>query len=78
MPRKKKVEEPEIAQVEDNPDLVRDLSNNAIINNSASAFKNRLQQIEKAELDKQQSQDIVQLKKDVEEIKGLLKKIASK
>lgn len=78
MPRKKKVEEPQIAQVEDNPDLVRDLSNNAIINNSASAFKNRLQQIEKAELDKQQSQDIVQLKKDVEEIKGLLKKIASK
>jgi len=78
MPRKKKVEEPQIAQVEDNPDLVRDLSNNAVINNSASAFKNRLQQIEKAELDKQQSQDIVQLKKDVEEIKGLLKKIASK
>lgn len=78
MPRKKKVEEPQIAQVEDNPDLVRDLSNNAIINNSTSAFKNRLQQIEKAELDKQQSQDIVQLKKDVEEIKGLLKKLASK
>ena len=32
----------------------------------------------KAELDKEQSKDIVQLKKDVEEIKGLLKKIASK
>ena len=78
MPRKKKVEEPQIAQVEDNPDLVRDLSNNAIINNNASAFKKRLQQIEKAELDKQQSEDIVQLKKDVEEIKGLLKKLASK
>jgi len=78
MPRKKKVDQPEIAQVEDNPDLVRDLSTNAIINNSTSAFQNRLNQIEKAELDKEQSKDIVQLKKDVEEIKGLLKKIASK
>jgi hypothetical protein len=79
MPRKKiNLDQPEIAQVEDNPDLVRDLSTNAIINNSTSAFQNRLNQIEKAELDKEQSKDIVQLKKDVEEIKELLKKIASK
>ena len=32
MARKKKIEEPKIAIVEDNPDLVRDLATNAIIN----------------------------------------------
>ncbi len=78
MPRRKKIEEPEIAQVEDNPDLVRDLSTNAIINTNNYAFENRLRQIEKSKLDAQQSEDIVQLKKDVEEIKKLLEKIASK
>lgn len=78
MPRRKKIEEPEIAQVEGNPDLVRDLSTNAIINTNNYAFENRLRQIEKSKLDAQQSEDIVQLKKDVEEIKKLLEKIASK
>jgi|KNS5DCM_BmetaT_FD_contig_31_2002233_length_405_multi_1_in_0_out_0_2 hypothetical protein len=78
MPRKKKIEEPEIVPVENNPDLVRDLSTNAIINTNNTAFENRLKQIEKSELDAKQSEDIVQLKKDVEEIKKLLEKIASK
>ena len=78
MPRKKKIEEPEIVPVENNPDLVRDLSTNAIINTNNYAFENRLKQIEKSELDAKQSEDIVQLKKDVEEIKKLLEKIASK
>ena len=78
MPRKKKIEEPEIVPVENNPDLVQDLSTNAIINTNNTAFENRLKQIEKSELDAKQSEDIVQLKKDVEEIKKLLEKIASK
>tara|TARA_X000000368_G_C22405659_1_gene439457 strand:- start:114 stop:350 length:237 start_codon:yes stop_codon:yes gene_type:complete len=78
MPRKKKIEEPEIVPVENNPDLVRDLSTNAIINTNNYAFENRLKQIEKSELDAKQSEDIVQLKKDVEDIKKLLEKIASK
>jgi hypothetical protein len=64
--------------VEDNTDLVRDLSTNAIINNSDTAYQARLNQIEKGKLDAQQSKDIVQLKKDVGEIKILLEKIASK
>ena len=51
MPRKKKIEEPEIVPVENNPDLVRDLSTNAIINTNNTAFENRLKQIEKSELD---------------------------
>ena len=62
MPRKKKIEEPEIVPVENNPDLVRDLSTNAIINTNNYAFENRLKQIEKSELDAKQSEDIVQLK----------------
>ena len=66
------------AIVEDNPDLVRDLSTNAIINNSDKAYEARLSQIAKSKRDEKQSEDIVELKKDVEEIKKLLKKIASK
>ena len=64
--------------VEDNPNLSRDMSSTAIINTNNTAFENRLKQIEKSELDAKQSEDIVQLKKDVEEIKKLLEKIASK
>ena len=75
MPRKKKTE---TAQVEDSPELVRDLSTNAIINTSATAYDARLAKIEKSRLDSQQTEDIVQLKKDVEDIKKLLEKIASK
>ena len=67
-----------IAIVEDNPDLVRDLSTNAIINNSDKAYEARLSQIAKSKRDEKQSEDIMELKKDVEEIKKLLKKIASK
>jgi hypothetical protein len=73
MARKKKT-----AKVEDNPELERDLSTNAIINTSMTAYQIRLNQIEKAKLDVQQTEDIVQLKKDVEEIKTLLQEIASK
>mgnify|MGYP003653613873 FL=1 len=65
-------------KVEDNPDLVRDLTTQAIINTNSSAYEARLMQIEKSKLDEQQSADIVQLKKDMTEIKKLLNKIASK
>lgn len=78
MPRKKKIDQPEVAKVEDYPDLVRDLSNNAIINTNETAFEQRLNKMKKAELDKKQSDDIVKLKEDVKEIKELLKKLASK
>ena len=65
-------------QVEDNPYLVRDLTSKAIINTNSNAYEARLQQIEKGKLDEQQSADIVELKKDMIEIKKLLEKIASK
>jgi hypothetical protein len=71
MPRKKKIDEPTVAIVEDNPDLVRDLTTNAIINNSDRAYEARLNQIQKGN-------ELENLKKDVAEIKELLKEIASK
>jgi hypothetical protein len=71
MPRKKKLDEPTVAIVEDNPDLVRDLTTNAIINNSDRAYEARLNQIQKGN-------ELENLKKDVAEIKKLLKEIASK
>ena len=71
MPRKKKLDEPTVAIVEDNPDLVRDLTTNAIINNSDRAYEARLNQIQKGN-------ELENLKKDVAEIKKLLKEIAGK
>lgn len=65
-------------RVKDNPDLVRDLSNQAIINTNTTAYEARLAQLEKIELDKKQTADIEQLKVDMAEIKKLLKNLASK
>ena len=52
-------------KVEDNPDLVRDLSSQAIINTNSNAYEARLAQIEKVKLDEQQSADIEVLKEDM-------------
>tara|TARA_B100001093_G_scaffold510715_1_gene577125 strand:+ start:100 stop:330 length:231 start_codon:yes stop_codon:yes gene_type:complete len=76
MARKKK--EVKELIVEEDINLVRDTASNAIINTNNVAYEARLAQIDKQKLDAQQSEDIVNLKKDVEEIKKLLKKIASK
>jgi hypothetical protein len=65
-------------KVEDNIDLVRDMASGAIINTNKNAYTARLQRIEKAKLDEKQSADIADLKKDMEELKSLLKKMASK
>jgi hypothetical protein len=65
-------------KVEDNPDLVRDLSSQAIINTNSNAYAARLAQRKKVKLDEQQSADIEVLKEDMKEIKKLLKNIASK
>ena len=64
--------------VKDNPDLVRDMSSKAIINTNTSAYEERLAQIEKERLDKQQSADIKVLKQDMADIKKMLKNLASK
>ena len=73
MPRTKKV------QVENNPDLVRDTSTNAIINTNSDAYQARRAQIAavkmQKEIDEQQRQDIDQLKTDMVEIKKMLEKL---
>lgn len=66
------------ATVEENKDLKRDLTSNAIINTNSNAYEARLKAIAKEKLDQQQSADIVDLKKDMAEIKKLLKTLASK
>lgn len=66
------------ATVEENKDLKRDLTSNAIINTNSNAYEARLQVIAKEELDQLQSADIADLKKDMAEIKKLLKTLASK
>jgi len=72
----------EKAIVEESPNLVRDMSTNAIINTDRSGFEQRLNQIAKqqqqAEIDAKQREDIDSLKKDMAEIKKLLKGMASK
>lgn len=77
MPRKKKV-----AIVEEDNNLVRDLSTNAIINTNETAYERRLEQIQRKqsqeEIDAAQRADIEQLKSDMKEIKALLKKLGGK
>jgi len=72
----------EIAIVEDNPSLVRDTTSNAIINTNNDAFSQRRAQLAyiklKGEIDEQQRSDIDALKKDVQDIKNLLKELVSK
>ena len=79
MARKKKEE---ITIVEDNPSLVRDTTSNAIINTNNDAFSQRRAQLAyiklKSEVDEQQRSDIDALKKDVQDIKNLLKELVSK
>lgn len=79
MARRKKVEEPEIAQVEDNPDLIRDMSTTAIINTNNNAFAQRKAQQSavriQQEIDAKQREDIDALKKDMKEIKEMLSKL---
>lgn len=77
MARKRKV-----AIVEEDNNLVRDLSTNAIINTNVNAYERRLQQIAQAEsqkeIDAAQRADIDQLKADMKEIKAMLKKLGGK
>ena len=72
MARKKAV------KVEDNPDLVKDLSTGAVINTNNSAYEARLAQIEKRKLDEQQSADIEDMKLQIAELTKLVKKLVDK
>lgn len=75
--RPKTKPEPEITQVpvEENSDLVRDVTTNAIINTNRNAYQARLARKNQAA---QNAQEIQSLKSELAEIKELLKDIASK
>ena len=75
MPRKKKEK---LITVDENTSLSRDITTDAIINTNSDAYNARLKRIEKSKLDSQQTEKINKLESDVEEIKNLLKQLASK
>tara|TARA_Y100000385_G_C12619972_1_gene436598 strand:- start:38 stop:268 length:231 start_codon:yes stop_codon:yes gene_type:complete len=66
-------------KVKNNPSLVRDTANTAIINTNNDAYNARRIQIKATEnkriLDEQQTEDINNLKSDVAEIKKMLQKL---
>ena len=67
MPRKKK--ETHI-QIEDNPDLVKDTASQAVINTNTSALMNRRAQMATM---RSKDEEILSMKKDIEELKQVLK-----
>ena len=64
MPRKK---------IKDNPELEKDITSQAVINTNSSAFEARRAQIAHRN---SQREELDSMKKDIEEIKELLKSIA--
>ena len=64
MPRKKKVQ--------DNPDLVKDTTTQAVINTNSNALMNRRAQMHALQ---SKDQEIADIKKDIEELKKLVKKL---
>ena len=69
MPRKKK--ETHI-RIEDNPDLVKDTASQAVINTNTSALMNRRAQMATM---RSKDEEILSMKKDIEELKQLVKKL---
>ena len=67
MPRKKKVE--------NLPGFEKDTTTNAVINTNSTAFANRREQ---RSIMKSKDAELQQMKKDLEEIKTLLKKLGKK
>jgi len=67
MPRKKKVE--------NLPGFEKDTTSNAVINTNSTAFSNRREQ---RSIMKSKDAELEQMKKDLEEIKTLLKKLGKK
>jgi len=62
-------------KVKENPDLVKDTVNQAVINTNTSAFSARRDQLEKL---KAKDSEIETMKSDIEELKQLIKKLGSK
>ena len=65
-------------KIEDNPDLIKDLSSGAVINTNNGAYEARLAQINKRKLDEQQSADIEDMKMQIADLTKLVKKLVDK
>lgn len=72
---------PKYAKVEGHPNLIRDMSSNAIINTDIFAFNQYNLNKQKKEIEKQKinkiESDLIELKTSIEEIKSLLRGIAN-
>jgi hypothetical protein len=72
---------PKYAKVEGHPNLIRDMSSNAIINTDTFAFNQYNLNKQKKEIEKQKinkiESDLIELKTSIEEIKSLLRGIAN-
>ena len=64
-----------LTKVKDHPYLYRDEDSGAILNYDTIGYNQRLKKIE---LEKSQKQELDNMKKDIEEIKELLKQFLSK
>ena len=64
-----------LTKVKDHPHLYRDEDSGAILNYDTIGYNQRLKKIE---LEKSQKQELDNMKKDIEEIKGLLKQFLNK
>jgi len=62
-------------RIEDNIDLERDVTSNAVINNNTTAYNSRINQIK---MKKNQQEEIAEIKNDIAEIKALLKNLGGK
>ena len=70
MPRKKK--EQQHVEIVDQPDLVKDTTSQAVINTNTSALLSRRAQIAAM---KNKDQELEEMKKDIKELKALVKKL---
>lgn len=66
---------PRTKKIQDNPDLIKDTTSQAVINTNRTAIQARRAQIA---LNKQREEELQTMKDDIAEIKSLLKKLGSK
>jgi len=68
---------PQQVKIADNSDFIKDLSSGAVINTNNNAYDARLERIEKRKIDEQQSQDIIEMKTEIDDLKKLIKKLVN-
>ena len=67
-----------VAKVKENPDLVRDLGNQAVLNTNVDALTAYKKRREKAKVIDQTLSDINNMKQDINDLKTLMQRILDK